>query len=37
MLEPGTGTDLINLGTTIFFRDDVLFDQRDGVIGLANR
>ena len=30
-----TGTNLINLGTAVFFRYDVLFDQVRGAIGLA--
>ncbi len=35
VIGPRTGTDMINLGTWIFFRDDVLFDQTAGRIGLA--
>jgi hypothetical protein len=33
-VEPATGTSFMNLGTSVFFQYDVLFDQVKGLIGL---
>jgi len=35
-LEPATGAGFMNLGTSVFFRYDVLFDQASGTIGLLS-
>ncbi len=34
-VEPATGSGFMNLGTGVFFRFDVFFDQEHGVIGLG--
>jgi hypothetical protein len=34
---PTSGDDTIHIGTAVFFRNDVFFDHRHGIIGVAPR